>query len=663
MYSESLGAWAIWVYPNHAHGEPRPPATDMEKAKRLGLPHPVVHTRRAASAPASLFDYRQQCAGGLSADESKRFIHDWLLSHDAHGQQLDASVAFKRKTSQGSIYSVYCFNCKPMTCKWSPAVMYSESLRSWAIWVYPSHRHGDPRTTATVTNKGGRPRHGMKPDRGQLHLLRHTGQPYTRRELHAWIKRTLLLEQQIIVRCRRGPAVEGTLEVYIRCACHRMDDGQRCVWTGRMTYTRASGCGSLVGDAAERHGTQYLIVGKFTAQQRAVMHKLPGGSSTGTAHAALTSPRRCPHPRLQRTAASPQFTKPQVAGFMKRTRPQRGPRPIPRGCNWREVDFHQLLATWRPCTANTLQASDPGLRVVDSFVGRYGTFAVMLSGELLAQTLVKVANREYLKFALDGKFRMMFGKYVLLTLGIVTKHWGETAKRYAYTSTFHELGYCIAHRENGEGYIHLVEAIIEGSGSVGFPIRREHIRQWHSDMHKGILKARQCATHARPMLDWAHVTGATTGGRTGIFNVLKRLKDNVYHAFLHDWIYASRSFDRFLFHVVWSSAFDILRSNGEMAMADAIQGFYIVKADRADMYVDPEGEAQLWDGEWRIAHDVVQPGSASGTAAQESWQGNDLQRSIGHMRLVTPRLLIVLESRVVRAPPCLSSTVRLTLGQ
>ena len=276
MYSESLGAWAIWVYPNHAHGEPRPPATDMEKAKRLGLPHPVVHTRRAASAPASLFDYRQQCAGGLSADESKRFIHDWLLSHDAHGQQLDASVAFKRKTSQGSIYSVYCFNCKPMTCKWSPAVMYSESLRSWAIWVYPSHRHGDPRTTATVTNKGGRPRHGMKPDRGQLHLLRHTGQPYTRRELHAWIKRTLLLEQQIIVRCRRGPAVEGTLEVYIRCACHRMDDGQRCVWTARMTYTKASGCGSLVGDAAERHGTQYLTVGKLMAQQRAVMHKLPG---------------------------------------------------------------------------------------------------------------------------------------------------------------------------------------------------------------------------------------------------------------------------------------------------------------------------------------------------------------------------------------------------
>ena len=253
------------------------------------------------------------------------------------------------------------------------------------------------------------------------------------------------------------------------------------------------------------------------------------------------------------------------------------------------------------------------------------THIPMLSGALLASTMTRVANKAYLKFCLDGKFRLLLNGCVLLTVGLIGKRWGVVDNRYKYTSEFHELGYCIAHMECSTAYVSLIDAILQACRAFNIPVDASSIKQWHGDMHLGIEKARsEVATHSTKVLDWAHVTGATTEGRSGIFALLKqhltRKVDGAipHYPFVHDWVGPSRVFPRRLFHIVWLSVFEFLQSEQEHVAVQKLQKHSFEALE----------EGQLIEAGWRVADDRVQPGSASGSASQESWHGTKLAQAI-----------------------------------
>ena len=215
---------------------------------------------------------------------------------------------------------------------------------------------------------------------------------------------------------------------------------------------------------------------------------------------------------------------------------------MPSSTVWRDCDFEYFVKQYGPRKPEELTTDDDALFAVNPHVGGKETHIPMISGALLAQTLRRVVNKSYLKLCLDGKFRLLWNGYVLLTVGVIGKKWGVVDNRYKYTSEFHELGYCIAHTECATAYVALIRAILRACVVFDIAVDAASIKQWHGDMHLGIEKARvEVSTDSPKVFDWAHVTGATTEGRSGILALLKKhLKRKAdgaipHYPFVHDW--------------------------------------------------------------------------------------------------------------------------------
>ena len=120
---------------------------------------------------------------------------------------------------------------------------------------------------------------------------------------------------------------------------------------------------------------------------------------------------------------------------------------------------------------------------------------------------------------MDGTFRLVFGDYVVLCLGVLSKQWSQKGKESCHLpcgSTFNEIGFAICRKESELSYSALVSAVYEVAASLGLPTSLADVRQWHADMRLGIRKARQTlASHAHSVDDWAHVVGATSSRGMG----------------------------------------------------------------------------------------------------------------------------------------------------
>ena len=81
---------------------------------------------------------------------------------------------------------------------------------------------------------------------------------------------------------------------------------------------------------------------------------------------------------------------------------------------------------------------------------------------------------------MDGKFRMTYGGYVLLTVGVLAKNFSTAQNQgYAYRTSFHELGFCLAHSENADAYSRLWRCVLSASSSLGLKLTSDSIKQWH----------------------------------------------------------------------------------------------------------------------------------------------------------------------------------------
>ena len=190
-----------------------------------------------------------------------------------------------------------------------------------------------------------------------------------------------------------------------------------------------------------------------------------------------------------------------------------------------------------PPDSPALLPSDPRLRVVDMQLSPENVCVPMICPKLLHETLSLLPKPWNLKVSTDGTYRLMFDSYVLLTMGINVKNWSarkDLGGAFAFRSSFVPLGFALANKENEEAYAHLSTTLFKTAQTLGHELRPDQILQWHGDMHLGIEAARaKVAPNATRLSDWAHVTGATSQGPSGLSGFLtKELPNHLRESFL-----------------------------------------------------------------------------------------------------------------------------------
>ena len=82
------------------------------------------------------------------------------------------------------------------------------------------------------------------------------------------------------------------------------------------------------------------------------------------------------------------------------------------------------------------------------------TVIVVSCPKLIRSTFAKLTNKEYIKLSGDGTFRLFEDNYVLLALGVLTKHHEKTqgSRGSAFQTTFHPVFFAITNSESTETY-------------------------------------------------------------------------------------------------------------------------------------------------------------------------------------------------------------------
>ena len=158
--------------------------------------------------------------------------------------------------------------------------------------------------------------------------------------------------------------------------------------------------------------------------------------------------------------------------------------------------------------------------------------------------------------------------------------------------------------------------MLEAASTIGHALDASHVFQFHGDLHKGIEAAR-----AAVFPDWAHVTGATSQGPSGLHGYCRQaFGDSDMTPFLLQWCRISKTMTLLLFHEVWSQIFTMLENLGYENIASNMQRHYFQR-------VDAPHAGMVWSASWRSGPDRIMPGSDVGSAPQESWHGQSLKPS------------------------------------
>lgn len=130
---------------------------------------------------------------------------------------------------------------------------------------------------------------------------------------------------------------------------------------------------------------------------------------------------------------------------------------------------------------------------------------------------------------------------------------------------------------------------------------------------------RQLAPNSTRLSDWAHVTGVTSQGPSGLSGLLMKEMPAAARKTALPWILQycriSKQWPAFLFHVVWAAIFLELQNSCEAKAIKKLQKQYFIWKE----------DLQLWDAPWRSAPDRIMPGTDAGSAPQESWHGSVLK--------------------------------------
>ena len=259
---------------------------------------------------------------------------------------------------------------------------------------------------------------------------------------------------------------------------------------------------------------------------------------------------------------------------------------------------------------------------------------------------------------------------MLLSLGILSKHRND--RMAAFTTTFDAFMFGIANKESHTTYKLFFEAAVKAVQQLCGVDLRDACQQYHGDWHRGEELARQeVLCKSQRCGDWSHFTGATVqrkklqpmlpatrpgeklvnAWRVGVYATIRKRCSSGVRAdetveFLKPIFEVSRVAPTLLlFHTIWHHAFQALNSRGEAACASALERCYFFKVAASE--ARSVWGMESWHGTEQWVHCAawwsgcqrLQPGSASGTQAQESWHRHVLKAYMGSLRLTMPEFI------------------------
>ena len=574
-----------------------------------------------------------------------RLVTNFFSTQTIHGNRRALVHVYKMQCPTNFRFT--CGSCVRNTCSWAGFATYIAGLKALEIWALPADQHGQP--SDGPSNRGRKRKQEADPPNSWI----VPGEVLDDDALRSYIKDHFYKQDsqtcfKVSPHTRRLKK-ENRLKCEFSCTSHLTVQGKPCPWSGTAWYELDSRRITLVSDPAEKHAPcEKKYASGLTVSQQRKLELQPGGLGAADAYDILCSPvDGAPHQEL-RSPPKMSF----LVGWTKRRNRKLGVSKRKR-CNlWQEADFHSFISQLK-ATAPVGEV-DELLRPHKCRVQGKSTSVALLSPALVKETLQRLASPRLLKLCLDGTYRLLFGNYALLSVGVLSKQWSSKAKtgrnHEPCRSTFNELGFSIAHAEDDLAYTGLVQGLFEVARDAGCDVDASCVRQWHADMHTGISKARRSnVPDSIPVDDWAHVIGATAKAGNG--GARKLLAQKMHGSpeerasrvsFLISCMYMSRTMPAHLFHVLWSSL--LKRMEVDWASPDAANSFathYLCKepAEHAESH---------WSARWRAGYDRLMPGSACGTAPQESWHRCTLKRVMKGKSMSTPADLTKHLQRIVR---------------
>ncbi|OLQ14305.1 hypothetical protein AK812_SmicGene1580 [Symbiodinium microadriaticum] len=622
----------------------QPPADPSAKARQ-------VPRRKPAAASITYGDVRDRLwyqglakqhhkLVGLAADampqrnDATRLVSTYFQAQTVHGDK-PAHVHVYPMTSCLN-FRVACSACKPRcgSCQLANTVTRSQSNPT----VVGQSNRGRKRKSE---NRWGKPEDWEVPgdvlnDKGLRQLVKDH-----------FYKHALASKAFKVQTASRQLKDCNTLKCEFRCSSHLTMEGKQCKWQGVAHYDTQTRRVKLETDPETKHGPMEKKLGRgMTVPQR----RQAGGIGAADAFDILCAPPIQPGDARQAEGAQELRSPPKMsflAGWTKRRNKRLGVAKARRQELWRDADFHAFI--------NQLQAA-PAVGDVDELLRPYAsrvdgkkTSVTLLCPALVKETLERLQNPRLLKLYMDGTYHLLYGKYVLLSVGALSKQWSTVLHvDRSHHSSFNELGFAIAHAEHDVAYSGLVQSVFDVSRQLGCDVDASCVRQWHADMHTGISKARRSVVPESVAVDdWAHVVGATAKAGNG--GARKLLKEKLQGSpeerasrvsFLLSCMYTTRAMPARPFHAHWTC----LLHRVEWASPQAATAF-------AAQYLCKEtvGQDALLSARWRAPSDRMLPGSACGTAPQEAWHMSTLKRVTRRQKVKTPSDLAQALQTIVRS--------------
>ena len=122
-----------------------------------------------------------------------------------------------------------------------------------------------------------------------------------------------------------------------------------------------------------------------------------------------------------------------------------------------------------PSNHSALRPGDEHLRVVDMIMTEQDVCAPLICPALLHCVLSLLPKPWNLKVSTDGKFRLLFQNYVLISIGVNVKNWSsrKDVRMFAFRSSFVPLAFAICNKENTKAYQTLSAAVLQTANQLG----------------------------------------------------------------------------------------------------------------------------------------------------------------------------------------------------
>ena len=285
---------------------------------------------------------------------------------------------------------------------------------------------------------------------------------------------------------------------------------------------------------------------------------------------------------------------------------------------------------------------------------------------LLKETVDKLANKDYVKLCGDGTFRLTNGDWVFLTVGALTKHYSEGDGIKAFRTKFNPLMFALTNKESQPTYQHFFDALVNCTSKLTGVDLTQVCQQYHADLHPGEDLAQKAVfQHADRVADWAHrskhrkqdhpVSERIAAYRAGVFATMKKHLSPAGQALvplIERALHCMRSLPTaLLFHTVADLLLRTLvaQQPSEKKAADMLKQHYLAKVPAARAQAEfsinewPGDASFLFAADWWAGRQRLQPASASGTQAQESWHKNKLKNDFKNLDSSLPSFASLLE--------------------